>query len=339
MKYATELSKSMVEIIDYAGLFPPAALASGDAINEFFAQSKDAELNWLFRRFVLPFAPVPRCQEIIAGLRQAAGEAGKNTLPDSWGGGVPVSVLLPSLEASKLDNFADLGALGAALASAASSFQNGLQLMREAAKSEEMIFAVEAVEWALPLDDERWNQQHTVEAQGALRAMRDLVPNLKIYIEASWQNWSPGLLSRMKDLVCEDALTFCKIRTGGLAAASIPPSPALARVLSDLVAADIGFKCTAGLHSALFETSPRFGFDMHGFVNLICATAGLSAGLKERDIVPLLALRRADQLMDRLEEKLGSATGAALARARHFMHSFGSCSVSEPRDSLKLIGI
>jgi hypothetical protein len=143
----------------------------------------------------------------------------------------------------------------------------------------------------------------------------------------------------MKDLVCDDGLTFCKIRTGGLTAASIPPPHLLARVLSDLVAADIGFKCTAGLHSALFETSPRFGFDMHGFVNLICATAGLSAGLKEQDIVPLLALRQADQLMDGLEEKLGSATAGALSRARHFMHSFGSCSVSEPRDSLKLIGI
>jgi hypothetical protein len=339
MKYATELSKSMLEIIDYAGLFPPAALASGDAISEFFAQSKDAELNWLFRRFVLPFAPVPRCEEIIAGLGQAAAQVGQNSLPASWGGRVPVSVLLPSIEPSKLDSLGGLGAFDAALAAATSGFHHGLQLMMGAAKSEEMIFAVEAVEWALPLDDERWNQQHTVEARGTLRAMRDLVPNLKIYIEASWQNWSPALLGRIKDLVCDDALTFCKIRTGGLAAASIPPPQVLARVLSDLVAADIGFKCTAGLHSALYETSPRFGFDMHGFVNLICATAGLSAGLKEQDIVSLFVMRRADQLIAALEEKLGNATSGALSRARHTMHSFGSCSVSEPRDSLKMIGI
>jgi len=336
VRYATELSKCMGEIIDYAGLFPPAALTSGDAVREFFAQSQDAELNWLFRRFVLPFAPVPRCQEIIAGLGQATVEAGQSSLPASWGGRVPVSVLLASLDASKLDGSE---AFSAALQVATSSFQLGLQLMVKASGSAQMIFAVESVEWALPLDDERWNHKLAAAARGALSAIRNAVPNLKIYIEAAWQNWNPAVLSRMKDLVCDDALTFCKIRTGGLAPASIPPPQVLARVLSDLVTADIGFKCTAGLHSALYETSSRFGFDMHGFVNLICATAGLSAGLKEQEIVPLLAMRQADQLIAGLEEKLGNASGGALSRARHFMHSFGSCSVSEPRDSLKRIGI
>ncbi len=306
MRYATELSKCMGEIIDYAGLFPPAALTSGDAVREFFAQSQDAELNWLFRRFVLPFAPVPRCQEIIAGLGQATVEAGQSSLPASWGGRVPVSVLLASLDASKLDGSE---AFSAALQVATSSFQLGLQLMVKASGSAQMIFAVESVEWALPLDDERWNHKLAAAARGALSAIRNAVPNLKIYIEAAWQNWNPAVLSRMKDL------------------------------LSDLVTADIGFKCTAGLHSALYETSSRFGFDMYGFVNLICATAGLSAGLKEQEIVPLLVMRQADQLIAGLEEKLGNASGGALSRARHFMHSFGSCSVSEPRDSLKRIGI
>jgi hypothetical protein len=336
VRYANELSRCMGEIIDYAGLFPPAALTSGDAVREFFAQSQDAELKWLFRRFVLPFAPVSRCQEIIAGLAQAVVEVGQSSLPASWGGRIPVSVLLASFEASNLEN---LDAYSSALVAATSSFQHGLQLMVKASGSAGMIFAVESVEWALPLDDERWNHQHTAAARGALSALRNSTPNLKIYIEAVWQNWSPSVLSRMKDLVCDDALTFCKIRTGGLTAASIPPPAQLARILADLVGAEISFKCTAGLHSALYETSPRFGFDMHGFVNLICATAGLSAGLKEQEIVPLLVLRQADQLIAGLEEKLGNTTGGALSRARHTMHSFGSCSVVEPRDSLKLIGI
>lgn len=331
------LRLSLQEIIDYAGLFPPAALAPGPAIAEFLVQSKDPALNWMFRRFVLPFVPAPRCQEIIAGFAQVAKQAvaqdGLTGLPSSWHGCIPISALLPALEAAAVTDFA---VLSDALAHARSSFENGWHLLDIPAVAEQSLFRLETVEWALPLDHGSWDDRRQAAVRTAFRAMRDLEPELKIYIEVNWQGWSPAVVDLLKDLARDRSDIFCKIRTGGLTAATVPPPAVLARILCDLVAAGIGFKCTAGLHAALYETSPRFGFEMHGFVNLLCATAAVAArtNLKEQDILPLLTMRQADHVFGLLEEKLGQDACAAIARSRHYMHSFGSCSVTEPCDSL-----
>lgn len=122
-----------------------------------------------------------------------------------------------------------------------------------------------------------------------------------------------------------------KFRTGGVRADLHPDEAELAAGVAAVVGAGVPFKATAGLHHAVRNTDPRTGFEQHGFLNLLLATDALVRGGTESDARTLLAER-------------GSATVAGLARAvepgvRAAFTSFGTCSITEPRDELVALGV
>ena len=59
-------------IIDYAGLFPPAALPAKAAVQEFFELKKDSRYGSLFQRFIFPLFPLDRREELFELLKSAA---------------------------------------------------------------------------------------------------------------------------------------------------------------------------------------------------------------------------------------------------------------------------
>jgi hypothetical protein len=145
------------------------------------------------------------------------------------------------------------------------------------------------------------------------------------------------------------AACSAKIRTGGLTADKIPPTPIVARFLSRARQAGASVKATAGLHHAIRAERPlTYAADsptgvMHGFVNLVFAAGLLTAGKIDEEL--------ADAVLDddRAEVfKFGGRAGSWLnavltygefAHSRDWLlRSVGSCSFEEPVNELRALG-
>jgi hypothetical protein len=125
------------------------------------------------------------------------------------------------------------------------------------------------------------------------------------------------------DAVAEHGLRL-KFRTGGTEAAAFPSEPEVAAWVTGAVAAGVPFKCTAGLHNAVRHTGHETGFEHHGYLNVLLATA------RPGDAESLLAERDAQRVAALLED----LTDEQLAQARAAFTSYGSCSILEPLEDL-----
>src|ERR1039458_212260 len=57
----------LCDLIDYAGLFPPASLAMAPSVANYNAYSR-SEWNWILGRFIVPVARLIEFEEELAGL-------------------------------------------------------------------------------------------------------------------------------------------------------------------------------------------------------------------------------------------------------------------------------
>jgi hypothetical protein len=118
-----------------------------------------------------------------------------------------------------------------------------------------------------------------------------------------------------------------KFRTGGTEAAAFPSEAELATWITEAVAHGVPFKCTAGLHHATRHTGATTGFEHHGYLNVLLATARAAEG---GDVAGALAERDPQALAD----AVSWLTEGQLTRARAAFSSYGSCSILEPLDDL-----
>lgn len=122
-----------------------------------------------------------------------------------------------------------------------------------------------------------------------------------------------------------------KFRTGGVRAELYPSVAELAGSVCAAVRAGVPFKATAGLHHALRNTDPVTGFDQHGFLNLLLATAAALDGATADDLAALLAERDGGRVAERVRGLDPAVRSAFL--------SFGTCSIDEPVQELVALGL
>jgi hypothetical protein len=176
-------------------------------------------------------------------------------------------------------------------------------------------------------DDLAGNARRVSTAVAAARAEGDLDEDVPVYVElphvASTGSWLAAA-----DEVAANGLRL-KFRTGGPDPDSFPATHALVRWIDAALDRETPFKCTAGLHRAVRHTGDD-GFQHHGFLNVLVATQRLFDGLPD----PLADLEERDGAA-----LLARANGLDLAGARRWFRSFGSCSISEPLDDLRSLGL
>ncbi|WP_020666442.1 hypothetical protein [Amycolatopsis nigrescens] len=126
---------------------------------------------------------------------------------------------------------------------------------------------------------------------------------------------------------------LAKFRTGGTVARAFPGEPELAAAILGCVDRELPFKCTAGLHHAVRHTAPDTGFEHHGFLNVLLATAAALDG--DRGLARILAERSGE----RLAAAVAALGGPRIAEVRRSFRSLGSCSVTEPLDDLAALGL
>jgi hypothetical protein len=126
-----------------------------------------------------------------------------------------------------------------------------------------------------------------------------------------------------------------KLRTGGIVASAFPSERDLVDALMAIVAADLTFKCTAGLHKAVRHRDHETAFEHHGFLNIALAMGELCRDGSRETVQAVLAESDAD----RLTAATRQMTSTEIADVRSLFQSFGTCSVVEPLSDLLTMGL
>lgn len=124
-----------------------------------------------------------------------------------------------------------------------------------------------------------------------------------------------------------------KFRTGGTESDAFPSDADVATWVHDAVAHGVPFKCTAGLHHAIRHTGAETGFEHHGYLNILLASARAVAGATLPELTAVVGERSASVVADAI------SADPAVADARQWFTSYGSCSILEPLEDLRSLGL
>jgi hypothetical protein len=281
------------QLIDYAGLFPPASLEMEPAVRNY-QQYLAGPSSWMLGNFIVPAARLAEFSQIFQAVCC-------EELENPWMLSVVCAGDNMPVDLKTIRDFPQ----GAAFLSTLEIKATDLRTTRSVLE-------------ALPRGPARY-----VEVAPDPTQMQKLLPLLA------------------------SSSARAKLRTGGLAAAAIPPPEAVARFLSECAQQRIPFKATAGLHHpvrSVHALTYQMGSTesmMHGFLNVFLAASLAYYGSTEEALLP--TLNEEDPKAFRLEDDDDviawhdhRMTSDQIDRARkEFAISFGSCSFIEPIDDLK----
>lgn len=134
-----------------------------------------------------------------------------------------------------------------------------------------------------------------------------------------------------------------KIRCGGLTAQSYPSTQAVATFIHDACTARVPFKATAGLHHPIRHFNEAAGVTMHGFLNLLAASAVARSGAGFPEIHEAVQCEdpsRFELSGDglRFDDAVFDTPFLRSVRAENFI-AYGSCSFAEPAADLRAMGV
>jgi hypothetical protein len=295
------------ELIDFAGLFPPAAMDMGAAASRFEGHRGEPHAYGL-GRFVLPVGRFAEFEAAVQGRLPVVPDVDDpEQAPDLWA----ISALVSPAE--------DLESVKRDLEAIESFNDRHTEVGAGAA-------IVDTIELRAAGGD-------------AVDAVLDLLDDdVYPYFELDPATDVRGTLAAIAGL---DG--GAKIRTGGVTADAHPTVEQVAAFIAACRMADVPFKATAGLHHAVRAHQASVDAKQFGFLNVFLGAALLHAG---RVDVAGLAEVLADEDASNFTMSDGGVawrdrrlTIDQLAEARsRFCHSFGSCSFEEPIDELITMG-
>ncbi len=292
------------ELVDYAGLFPPAGLPMQSVVNNF-RDYKDGPSSSMLGRLVIPTSRLEEFESLARHL-----------LPDTtkskpW----RISALVPPTDTE------DAGFDAALLA--IESFNVRHQ------KPQEGKAVVDAIEIKAASSSQ-------IQEIGAA-----LPPGIMAFIEIPHADDPSELIECIGSTTThEESGLFAKIRTGGVTEELIPPVDQVARFIGACARLGVGFKATAGLHNP-WRCDAKLTYEpdseravLHGFFNVFLAAAFAFVSSGELDVTELLGCPNAETLKfaDKKISWRGDAVSAKELRALRKSQaiSFGSCSFDEP---------
>jgi hypothetical protein len=302
-------------LIDYAGLFPPAALTMEPTVKNYDAYRR-GEQAWLLARLVMPAARLAEFESALAQLPPTDPNRAEWRLTSPLGPNV----------AGDVAKILEFNARHAAPTGLAPSVTPPTSTMITPA------IAIESVE------------MRAANAQ-EIRAAASLIPKeLQAYFEIPLSDALQHSLAAIAEIGAR-----AKVRTGGESPEMFPSSADLAHFFNLCARSGVAFKASAGLHRPV-RGEQRYTYKpdsasgtMHGFLNVFLAAAMVRDGMGEPDAAQLLAEQSPKSF---LWEEKGAAWGnhcignKQLAAARKsFCLTVGSCSFAEPVDNLKTLGL
>ncbi len=286
------------DLIDYAGLFPPASLAMAPSVANYDAYSR-SEWSWILGRFIVPAERLGELEEALAGLPTPT----KGSVPSAW----RLSVLLSADVAADVARIHEFNARMASCSPERRAHVESVEVKvagpGDVMRISGIVPAELAAYFEIPLSN--CGECIAAVAGGGRRA--------KIRTGGETADKFPA---------AESVIEFIR-----LCAASNVPFKATAGLHHPL----------RSVHRFTYQPESASGI-MHGFVNVFLAAAFLRAGMNVNLAVQLLEEQSAHAFhfdwdgAGWREHRL-SRDEIAAAR-RDFSISFGSCSFTEPIDDL-----
>ncbi len=300
------------DLIDYAGLFPPASLSMDESVAEY-RRVRGGIYSRLLGRFI---CPASRLEE-LAGVLTATMSAGEASWPISsiLDRDVAHGAVLANNFDAEMEPAAQVAVLEAALPAEVSDGRSVAEATTAAAPTVTAALAASAV--APPFFEVRVAKGQGEGIENAVAAVATL----------------RGALRRPLGV---------KLRCGGLVASAFPEAEQVAAFIAAGVAAGLPFKATAGLHHPVRHYDPDPGVMRHGFLNLLAATALVRTGspveqlvdvIEETDPAAFITTVAGLQWRD---HRVGVAD---LVRTREHFAAYGSCSFAEPVADLVALGM
>jgi len=320
-------------LIDYAGLFPPAALSLQEAMQNY-ARYRREEHAGILARFVLPVRRLPDLDDyahlFAEDARSRRGQARPYRFSVLGTGGDPAEAFLEH-------------------------FREDLDTIARFAERRQGRAATDVMEARLPAP----LLEATPEAMTDFLAEvhRALVmagtARLDLYYEVPLTDDTAEAVPLVAEAIAEHnaaqerplrAEAGLKFRCGGEAASDVPAAGHLAYAIAACRDADVRFKATAGLHRPVRHRDQDRGVYRHGFLNVFAAAVFAEAqGLGPGALREVLLEENADHFRftpDTVAWKDRSASTVAIERTReHLAASFGSCSFDEPVEALQDLGL
>ena len=304
------------QLIDYAGLFPPASLSLDEAVDNFsrYQSSEDA---WVLSRFICP----------VGKLKQL------HTHMDEFSKKSPLNLSILCRPGSDRQDF---------LTKLSEDISTSI-----AFEGKNKVSSFDSVEVRLPAS--HGNEESILQAASTL--VKDLRPELNVFFELSFEkNWHMDL-KRIVGFIAKINQSRgrglpkigLKMRCGGIVPEAFPGVDKVASVLVACHTNKIPLKFTAGLHHPLPHFDSSIETTMHGFVNIF--GAGMLATIydwKEAEVEEVLL----DQDPSNFSFENGGfswkefrVSELELEKLRkNALLSYGSCSFEEPISDLKDLG-
>lgn len=298
----------LTNVIDYAGLFPPAKLPFDKALPNYL-EYLQSENRWMIAKFVLPFA-------LVDQLNSYSDQFRKNKEPVE---------------------FSILGRGGSHISSFTSNLEEELQTLEKIKEREHVDFPMMEIKVPNSLfeqetAEELINQVQTVTEDTTLKPT--------IYLETPFSNGWKNVLHQLGKEVSNTENIHLKVRTGGVEASLIPSPEQLSDFITIAKSHRAPFKATAGLHHPFRHFSPSVKAKMHGFLNVL---VGCSLDLDRPALIEILRDENPDHFVftptsvvwkdkELVFEQIKEAR-------RNVIHSFGSCNFEEPIEDLIKLGL
>lgn len=318
-KLITEsLRAFLAELIDYAGLFPPAALPLAEAI-ENYGRYRQQPQAWMLSRFIVPAAKLGELTAVSGGRFQSNDPYRFSVLGK---GGEDAAGFLAAIKSdiAAVNAFRDAHGPGV------------LADFYEVRLPDVVVAGGDVME-----------MNGMVAAAGSLLADNGLRP---FYEAALGPSWRDVVAVSVQAIAAYNKATGqtagFKLRCGGIDAAAFPSQYQVAHVIAVCRDAAVPLKCTAGLHHPIRRYDESVNTKMHGFVNVFAAGILAQAYmLPEHEIAAVVADEEpthfifSDKMFTWLDRVV--SPGKIQTIRQENMISFGSCSFDEPREDLQLL--
>ena len=232
MAVSASLRALLEGAIDYAGMFPPCALALEPALRNQASYVRSVEA-WMLNGFVLPVGQFNPAKQFLAEFD-----------PDH-----PLRVAALGPKTAGVDAFLD------ALANAAAAIHS-------MAASDSEVVSISHLEVALPDDVD----------SASLKKAEAITGELPVFWEAPPEKAEQTIVLIARHKPDGGTAKFgYKLRTGGVTADAFPSSAQIARALVTAASHQLPIKFTAGLHHPIRQFREEVKTKMHGFLNVLGA--------------------------------------------------------------------
>jgi len=306
----------LTEIIDYAGLFPPAKLPMDEAFTRFLTH-RASESGWLLARFVCPAGRLEELTPLIKGA-----DLGQTPIP-----------------------IAALGAGGDDPPGFADSIERDTEAMKAFNGLHLGNAVIDVFEVKLP---DQGDPSEVVDVTFHNLADVSSRPPISYFEVSLLGDRHDPIMDAMAIAAAGHQIDKArraglKIRCGGLDASAVPTVEAVANAIIAAAATGLPLKATQGLHHPIRHNDSALGTTTHGFLNLFAASVLTRAHLLDELTVRAIVAEEDAKAFHLSDSTLGWRSLKAgfedvVEGRMTAITSFGSCSFTEPRDDLADLG-